>query len=96
MITVHDQDALAIANAIDEHLTKGGTHVAGQLLAMEFRNQCNAQAIAQAREKEIRDAVARSRVDDALGKKDADPILAAVPANDPAPVKAQRAARRGK
>jgi hypothetical protein len=54
------------ANAVVQHMTGGGTHMQGQLLAERMRNECNAPMIEAARQKEIRDAVAASKINDAL------------------------------
>jgi hypothetical protein len=58
MISIHDQTAHAVVSACISHMRQGGTHIAGQLLADQLQNECNAQAIAEARQKEIADAVA--------------------------------------
>lgn len=85
----------SLGNAILSHLKTGGTRLEADMLAEHLVNQSNAPAAEAARQKELMDAVAASRIDTALkaGKVPvADPIVEAV---IPEPARAS-VPRRGK
>jgi hypothetical protein len=75
VITVHDPEAASVCNAVVDHLAKGGTNIAGQLLAKAFLDECNQAATASARKNEIRNAVEASKVGGASGAGHKEPVL---------------------
>lgn len=54
---------MSLANAILTHLKNGGNRLEADMLAEHLVNQSNAPAVEAARQKEIRDAVAQSKME---------------------------------
>lgn len=86
---------MSLANAILTHLKNGGNRLEADMLGEHLFNQCSAPAVEAARQKEIRDAVAQSKIDAALKMLGKVPAAEVVPEPELAPV-LPRAPRKGR